>query len=111
LSYFDPFLWDSGKRPLVPKISGVWPAFVSCTPVKNDGRVRSVDLVFADLNTGAQSVLESQSIDNIAPPEVDLTAAVDLSLENLKKAKREKIPKPKEEKEIVQINSQWLNFV
>ena len=79
-------------------------------PSKNDGRVRSVDLIFAD-SSGAQSILESQTIDNIAPLEIDLTAAVDLSLQDLKKTKRETKPKPQEKVESMQMNSQWLNFV
>lgn len=79
-------------------------------PSKNDGRVRAVDLSFADPKTGMISILESQSIENIAPLELDLTAAVDLSLKNLKKTKRETTPKPAVEEEIVQMNSQWLSL-
>ena len=78
-------------------------------PSPYDGHTRSVDLQFFDPKNKVWSILESQSIQNIAPFELDLTAAIELSEQDLKKKKRENHTKPKKVS-FQTMKTQWLFF-
>ena len=78
-------------------------------PSPYDGHTRSVDLQFFDPKNKVWSILESQSIQNIAPFELDLTAAIELSEQDLKKKKRETHTKPKKVS-FQTMKTQWLFF-
>jgi hypothetical protein len=84
---------------------------VKLHPSPYDGRVRAVDLQFYDSDKKSFSVLESQSIQNIAPFELDLMSAIELSDDHLKKRKKREnlFPMQKIMHENL-IETQWLNF-
>ena len=84
---------------------------VKLHPSPYDGRVRAVDLEFYDGDIKKYTTLESQSIQNIAPFELDLTTAIELSEKHLKERKRNE--NPFSMRKVMQknvIETQWFSF-
>ncbi len=79
-------------------------------PSPYDGHVRAVDLQFYDVKNKVYSILENQSIQNIAPFELDLSAAVELSDEYLKRKKKEDPYAKKKKFGMQSMECQWFSF-